>query len=122
MLAVPLFPGFGSEINQIRVKEKNQLKEREKARDPQKVKPSPARGFSTGGLYKQAVVAAHSGQSHSKTQRPGRIAVWQGFRWTINCRDIPYPLKDKAQAPERIRPAKPPFSRQGRESIYDSPQ
>lgn len=52
-------------------------------------KSSPAGGFRTGGLSEQTVVAAHSGQSHSKTQRPVRIALWQGFRWTIKCRDIP---------------------------------
>eukprot|EP00069_Balaena_mysticetus_P004796 bmy_04702T0 len=96
LLAVPLFPGSRSEINQIRVKEKKQSNERkkEKARDappppPRKGKPSATRDFGTGGLSEQTVLAAHSGQSHSKTQRPGRIALWQGFRWTIKCRDIP---------------------------------
>lgn len=33
-----------------------------------------------------------------------------------------HPLKDKAQAPQRVWPAEPPLSRQGRENIYDSPQ
>lgn len=103
-------------------KRKRKKRKKKKVRDPQKGKSSPTRVLGTGGLSEQTVVAAHSGQSHSKTQRPGRIALWQGFRWTIKCRDIPHPLKDKAQVPERIWPAEPPLSRQERENIYDSPQ
>lgn len=77
-------------------KRKKKSNERKIGKGPLKGKTKSSQEFRTGGLSEPKVVATHSGQSHSKTQRPGRIAVWQGFRWTINCRDIPPPSKDKA--------------------------
>lgn len=61
LLAVPLFPGSRSEINQIHVENKrsNELK-REKARDPRKGKSSPARVWGLVGSQSRRCRQQHT--------------------------------------------------------------
>lgn len=125
LLAVPLFPGSGSEIKQIRVKEKkNQMKEKKrKGEGPPKGETKSSEGFGDWWALRAGGDGGTLGTVAFQDTKTGKNSSVAGFSLDHKMSTYsPHPLKDKAQAPERIRPAEPPLSRSGKESIYDGPQ